>query len=84
MSEKFSIITIDTDKLNEKICNYICKTGETNPYIFMSKETTRALESLAHFHPLGKLYRRDCFVARFDGHKIFTDDDLSFGEIEIR
>lgn len=91
MSEKFSIITIDTNKLNEKICNYIYKTGETNPYIFMSKDTI--VSFLEELEPcLGVYLAKDSLgkarlngkIGLYEGHKVFEDNDLSFGEVEVR
>ena len=44
MKEKFSIIEINLEKLSNKIDEYICKTEETNPFIFINENTLNAVE----------------------------------------
>lgn len=84
MRKKFSIVEIDINKIFKEIDDYECRTGDTDPYIFMNGATAIELESLAHFDPVEIPYSRSGTVAEFDGYKIFRNDDLGFGEIEIR
>ena len=85
MSEKFSIVkTIDLEKLNIKIDGYIHKTGETNPYIFMNRDTADAItcDVIPHIHISAN--RLSGVMGRYCGYKVFMDNELKFGEVEIR
>ena len=84
MNEKFSIVRIDLDKLNRKLIDYMCKTGETNPYVFMNKETARKVDLSKSFDLEVTPFVKGGMIARFNGCKTFINDDLDFGEIEIR
>lgn len=93
MNKKFSIVkTIDLDKLSNEINKYIKETGETNPYIFMHDDTADAIESaitVPYLHYIerdyvGRKIARDNAIAEFCGYKIFHNNSLKFGEIEIR
>ena len=86
MSKKFSIVKeIDLDKLRKQIELYVCETGETNPYIFMNKETIDELISQVRYKP-DRLWgvQSGSMCGYFQGHKVFCDNMLSFGEVEIR
>jgi hypothetical protein len=87
MSKKFSIIkTLDTDKLDNEIDKHISINNEINPYIFMSNETAEAI--LRQFDPMGlfdtKIKDKKGHVATYTGYRVFIDDALQYGEIEIR
>ena len=91
MRKKFSIVKVDIDKLNENIMDYIYETGEINPYLFMSKDTIIAF--LEELEPcLGVYLTKDLLgktrlngkIGLYEGHKVFENNDLSFGEVEIR
>lgn len=87
INRKFSIIQkIDIVELDNMIEKYTCLTGETNPYLFMNKNTIDAI-------PIANdtLYnlRQICATVNgiagyYCGYKIFRDDTLDFGEVEIR
>lgn len=87
MERKFSIVqTINLDELTKKIDEYQCCTGETNPYIFMNKSTLDAIPTM--YDTLYSL-RQVCakvngIAGYYNGYKVFRDDSLSFGEVEIR
>lgn len=90
MSKKFSIVrTIDFEKLNYEINGCVALTGEKNPYIFMNKDTIDAITSaceVTHVHPYDAAYttnREDC-KGYYCGYKVFVDNDLKFGEVEVR
>ena len=90
MSRKFSIIkTVDLNKLNMQIDDYKCETYEENPYIFANGETIKAMcvtsLSLDNSQPMGFASLKSSFKrGKYEGYKIFQDDDLPFGEVEIR
>lgn len=84
MSEKFSIVnTLDLYKLQREIEVYIARTNEKNPYIFMNHDTMEAIYEYDRFLPEVKIdskkYKHRCF-----GYKVFEDNELEFGVIEIR
>lgn len=90
MSKKFSIVrTLDFEKLNYEIDGYMATTGEKNPYIFMNKDTVDAITSayeVVRVYPYEvarTTHREDC-KGYYCGYKVFVDNDLSFGEIEVR
>ena len=91
MRKKFSIIKVDINKLDEEINDYECRTGDADPYLFMSKDTIIAF--LEELEPcLGVYLTKDSLrktrlngkIGIYEGHKVFEDNDLDFGEIEIR
>ncbi len=87
MNRKFSIIQkIDLVELNNMIDKYQCSTGETNPYLFMNKSTIDAIPTIDN-----TLYNLQQICAKvngitgyYHGYKIFRDDTLDFGVVEIR
>ena len=88
MSRKFSIVkTIDVDKIVEEIDNHIRTTGEFSPYIFMSEDTMKAVEGglpeVKWADPSLKANYKGKQAA-FTGYKVFTNNDLKFGIVEIR
>lgn len=91
--EIFSIVEkINKNKLNEKIAEFVYREGY-EPYIFANKETIDILkepiESGLHFviSPSGDAricIGKDCLVGKYQGNKMFENDTLKFGEIELR
>lgn len=83
--ETFSIVEkINVDKLNTKVEEFIYRKGH-RPYIFANKETLDALvkpieqaEMFANSWGIGLVSCMYC------GNKMFRDDTLKFGEIELR
>ena len=86
MSKKFSIVKeIDLDKLRKQIELYRYETGESNPYLFMSKDTIDELISQVGYKPDGLFGSQSNYMCGyFQGHKVFCDNTLKFGEVEIR
>jgi hypothetical protein len=89
--ETFSIVDkIDVNKLNTKIAEFVYKEGH-EPYIFANKETLEALvkpivHELKFVSPITSVttsFKR-CFIGKYQGNKMFEDDTLKFGEIELR
>lgn len=82
MSEKFNIATgMDLDKLNDRVYQYEKKATE-RPYMFISSATARAAfpyhrwaQSAASYNKIGGLY---------SGCKVFMDEGMGFGEVELR
>ena len=86
MSKKFSIVRtkIDISKLLNNIEEYSV-IHMTNPYLFMSKDTIDELISQVGYKPDGLCSAQSSSMCGyFQGHKVFCDNTLSFGEVEIR
>lgn len=89
--EKFSIIEkINVNKLNEKVAEFVYKEGH-EPYIFANKETIDALtnpteQELKFVSSLTGITTscKSCLVGNYQDNKMFRDDTLKFGEIELR
>lgn len=90
--EKFSIVEkINVDKLNTKIAEFVYREGY-EPYIFSNKETLDALvkpieqaEMFANSWGIGLVSSyMGCLTGMYRGNKMFRDDTLQFGEIELR
>lgn len=89
--ETFSIVDkIDVNKLNTKVEEFIYRKGY-RPYIFANKETLEALvkpiEQDLKFVSAAtgavSLFKA-CLVGKYQGNKMYEDDTLKFGEIELR
>lgn len=91
--ETFSIVEkINVDKLNTKVAEFVYREGH-EPYIFANKETLEALikpiEQELNFitSPTGSIriyVGKSCLVGKYQGNKMFEDNTLKFGEIELR
>ena len=89
--ETFSIVDkININKLNTKVEEFIYRKGH-RPYIFANKETLEALvkpiEQEIKFvsAATGDVSSfKTCLVGKYQGNKMFEDDTLKFGEIELR
>lgn len=84
MNRRFSIIKkIDITKLNNEIYNYIKDTGKENPVLFMNEDTimeiSNEIDPSCKYNP----YTLGGIVAAYCGFKIYFDDRLKFGEVEI-
>ena len=87
MGKKFSIVkTLDIDKLDSEIEEYICINNEVDPYIFMSNETAEAI--IRQCDPLGLFDARPKdkkgHIALYTGYRVFIDEAKKYGDIEIR
>ena len=89
--ETFSIVDkINVDKLNMKVKEFIYRKGHRS-YIFANKETLDALvkpiEQKLKFVPATTNVTtsfQSCFIGKYQDNKMFQDDTLKFGEIELR
>ena len=77
-------VTLDEDKLYKKICEFEMMNNQ-NAYLFMNQET---LNELAIFNELKVDVEfnkeSNCIVSHYSGRRVFQNEDLKFGEIEIR
>ena len=91
---KFSITQgLNLEKLDQKIYG-VTVQYDTNPYIFMNKTTLDTLmnDSLVNEVEVGSLgenilqkyYYNQTIFGRYHGCKVFVDNDLEYGEIELR
>ena len=91
MTEKFSIIKqLDTEKLNEKIAYFVYENGH-DPYIFANDSTLEALMKpyeqkmkYVEFIDGGVIKKAEGMIGKYQGYKMFEDNTLEFGEIELR
>ena len=89
--ETFSIVDkINVNKLNTKIAEFVYREGH-KPYIFANKETLDALtkpneQELKFVSAANGTVSsfKACLVGKYQGNKMFRDDTLKFGEIELR
>lgn len=90
--ETFSIVDkINVDKLNTKVAEFVYKEGH-EPDIFANKETLDALvkpieqaEMIMNSWGIGLVSSyKGCLTGMYRGNKMFRDDTLKFGEIELR
>ena len=86
MDKFFITRTIDLNRLNSKIYEYICKTNEENPYIFMNRNTINAIPNAdTPIRYLNQIpVKVNGIVGYYQGYKVFEDNTLEFGEVEIR
>lgn len=94
MSRKFSIVTtIDLSKIDNEITKYINLNGDFDPYIFMNENTAKAIEDEVGAHdivvgeddfPSKRDTKSEGMYATYTGYKIFINNDLKFGIVEIR
>lgn len=80
ISRKF--VTVNNNKLLEEINRYELLTNQ-NAYLFMSKDTIDAL-ALASLPFSDPDSYKESIMCKFKGRKVFQNDELEFGEVEIR
>lgn len=89
MAEKFSIVRqLDTEKLSRRISDFACKEGH-DPYIFANYTTLDALmkpckQEMVFTSFDGKKTLCKGLICKYQGYKMFEDNTLDFGEIELR
>ena len=77
---------IDYMKLGEQINNYYCEHNNS-PYIFMNEDTIDCIvkDTGLSSSPNGLHWvNTKGLCGRFQGNKVFCDNTLSFGEVEMR
>ena len=88
MSRKFSIVVrIELDKIDDEIEKYVGQNGNFDPYIFMNEDTARVIESEVGEHNIDLTNIRGAkneMYATYCGYKVFINNDLRFGILEIR
>lgn len=87
MSKKFSIIQqINLNKIHNEINDYILQTNCFDPYIFMSDRTKDAIlqEFEERYSTVRPVSEGRGAVGTYTGYKVFIDNDLEFGMVEIR
>ena len=86
---KTNIITyeIDGNKFRNKIIDFERVTGQ-HAYIFMNQKTAFVFEEQYKPDILGSEeaieFKNGLYIEAYGGNKVFIDDDLEFGEIDIR
>ena len=86
MTERFSITksNIDLKKLLSKIDEFIIMKSES-PCIFLSQSTLDDLIVIVGYSSDGLMGSENGLMCgRFKGNKVFCDNTLKFGEIELR
>lgn len=90
MTEKFLIIKqFDTEKLSRRISEFECKEGYA-PYIFMNNLTWQKLYEAYRDNTFQKwdgssyYHGHTGLIGKYQGYKMFEDNTLEFGEIELR
>ena len=92
--KKFSILkSVDTNKLDRQIKEYECITGEV-PYLFMANATGDAIMDemcnnldmcMTDIKKVRTLLAcKGVMLGAYKGIKIYQNEDLPFGEVEIR
>lgn len=77
---------IHIDKLNEQI-NMFEMLNSQQAYLFMHRATIDYLENTIPAKELcinDSSCRHSDVIAKFKGRNVYIDDDLKFGEVEIR
>ena len=89
--ETFSIVEkVNVYKLNMKIAEFVYREGH-EPYIFANKETldvlVKPIEQELKFVSAATGVTtsfKSCLIGKYQDNKMFEDDTLKFGEIELR
>ncbi len=76
--------SIDFNKLNKSIDKFECEKRYT-PYIFMDSETIDEIIKVIGFSQDGLCGSKNYYsCGSYNGRKVFCDNTLNFGEIELR
>lgn len=88
--ETFSIVDkINVGKLNTKIAEFVYKEGYA-PYIFMNNLTWQSLyepyrdNTFQKWNGSSYYHGHTGLIGKYQGYKMFEDNTLEFGEIELR
>lgn len=84
----------DYDLLHKMIVEYAAYKYQQTPYIFMNSELANDLmeynkeyfqnDFVHQFYNLRSKYNHSCSQGMLLGCKVYYDDDLNYGEIELR
>lgn len=81
---KITKTSIDFEKLNSGIDKYECD-NRYSPYIFANKDTIDEITSIIGFSIDGIMGSKSSHLCgRYRGNKVFCDNTLQFGEVELR
>ena len=81
---------IDIELLNNKIEEFISnKTRQhplhdCEPYIFMSPETLRDMPTLDEYYLSSEETKSNRRIGTYHGCKVFIDQSMKYGEVELR
>lgn len=100
MNMRFSIVAdLDEERLRCALLNYFEHTPENKgykPYIFMNSQTVKQLmHQNQSIFPINSEQRVKSYderireagcgvVGKYEGYNVFVNDELSYGEVEIR
>lgn len=87
MSKKFSIVQrINLNKIHNEVDDYILQTNCFEPYLFMSEETTKAIIDEFNLKYSGTSFESESkgMKGAYPSYKVFVNNDLEFGIVEIR
>lgn len=76
-----------SDNLISEISDYISKNNQRKPYLIMNNATAVALNNVYNF--VDKLPEKfnilcdDGFIGKFKECKVYTDNNLKFGEVDL-
>lgn len=87
MNKKFNIVEkINLEKLDYELKDYIVHRKES-PYIFMNKNTLKAIGDTISVR-VGQFIHdekyKDAELCMYLGYRVYINNDLDFGEVEIR
>lgn len=91
MIEKFSTIyDLDLSRLYQKLIDFSKKSGY-DPYIFANHDTLQDIRvhagyagSIKEIGNTEVVVMDDIWIARYQRYKMFEDNTLKYGEIELR
>lgn len=83
MGKKININNqLDIHLLNEQIIKYRSANNGEKPYLFINKETAKALDLI--FIDNNSKHNTSYIVDTYGGCRTYYDPDLSYGEVELR
>lgn len=79
------VVTLNNEKLSEEIKKFECLTNQT-AYLFMNENTMKALSTgiLSNLPYADLNALENGYICEYPGRKIYKNNDLEFGEVEIR
>lgn len=87
MSKKFSIVQlINLNKIHTEINDYILQTGCSDPYLFMNEKTLEEITKEYLLTYSDSSLKSECKGKKgaYSGYRVFVNNDLKFGTVEIR
>lgn len=83
---KVNVIKTEIDYLEiSKTTSEVQCLINREPVIFMNDETAKQIEAdAAKYFTISKSKTNKGHIVRYEGYKVFIDNDLEYGEIEVR